>query len=73
MQNISYFQQAVGDNLDDFATVGVRLEESSNGDEKKENMIKVEELQTSEVGHTALLDDELEEIANSQELTRYST
>lgn len=73
MQNISYFQQVIGDNLDDFAIVGVRLEESSNGDEKKENMIKVEELQTSEVGHTALLDDELEEIANSQELTRYST
>lgn len=73
MQNISYFQQVIGDNLDDFATVGVRLEESSNGDEKKENMIKVEELQTSEVGHTALFDDELEEIANSQELTRYST
>lgn len=62
--------EVIGDNLDDFATVGVRLEESSNGDEKKENMIKVEELQTSEVGHTALLDDELEEIANSQELTR---
>uniref|UniRef100_A0A8V0Z224 Calmin n=1 Tax=Gallus gallus TaxID=9031 RepID=A0A8V0Z224_CHICK len=62
--------EVIGDNLDDFAIVGVRLEESSNGDEKKENMIKVEELQTSEVGHTALFDDELEEIANSQELTR---
>lgn len=71
MQNISYFQQAIGDNLDDFATVGIRLEESSNGQEKKENMMEAEDLQISEVGHTALLDDKLEEIANSQELTRY--
>lgn len=73
MQNISYFQQAIGDDLDDFATAGIRLEDSSNGEEKKENMMEAEDLQISEVGHTTLLDDELEEIANSQELTRYFT
>ncbi|XP_021259287.1 calmin isoform X3 [Numida meleagris] len=59
-------EQAIGDNLDDFATLGIRLEESSNGEEKKENVIEAEDLHTLEVGHTTLLHDELEEIATSQ-------
>ncbi|NXJ14586.1 CLMN protein, partial [Odontophorus gujanensis] len=59
-----------GDNLGDFATVGIRLEESSNGEEENENTMEAEDLQISKVGHTSLFHDELEEIADSQEFNR---
>ncbi|XP_065606755.1 calmin [Cyrtonyx montezumae] len=59
-----------GDNLGDFATVGIRLEESSNGEEEKENTMEAEDLQISEVGRTSLFHNELEEIADIQEFSR---
>ncbi|NXK45743.1 CLMN protein, partial [Chauna torquata] len=56
--------EAVADHLDDLATMGKRMEERSDREEKKKNMIKAEDLQISKVGTTTLLQNELEEIAN---------
>ncbi|NWZ29559.1 CLMN protein, partial [Asarcornis scutulata] len=58
--------------LDDLATMGKILKESSNREEKNKNMIKAEDLQISKVGTTTLLQDELEEIANCHEFYRTS-
>uniref|UniRef100_A0A8B9UWX2 Calmin n=1 Tax=Anas zonorhyncha TaxID=75864 RepID=A0A8B9UWX2_9AVES len=58
--------------LDDLATMGKILKESSNREEKNKNMIKAEDLQISKAGTTTLLQDELEEIANCHEFYRTS-
>ncbi|NXI64830.1 CLMN protein, partial [Anseranas semipalmata] len=64
--------EAVADHRDDLATMGKRLEESSDRKEKNKNVIKAEDLQISKVGTTTKLRDELEEIANCHEFTRTS-
>ncbi|KAM9289929.1 calmin [Cariama cristata] len=64
--------EAMVEHLEDLSIAIKRPEKSSNREKEGKNMIKAEDLQSSEVATTTLSQDKLEEIADCQEFTRTS-